>query len=85
MSKSAEVAAAPEAQMAAGTGPVTSDGRSLADILLRRCCPRCASGRSHRSHRRNWLERVLSLMALPYRCEFCSCRFYRFRGVSAER
>ena len=47
--------------------------------LFKRECPRCESGKVHRSHRRSSLERVLALFLLPYRCEFCNFRFFLLR------
>jgi ribosomal protein L37AE/L43A len=41
-------------------------------------CPRCKNTTVRRSHRRNLLERLLSMMTLyPYRCEDCGHRFKR--------
>jgi len=40
-------------------------------------CPRCDSERIRRSHRRSALERMLALLLLPYRCDFCNFRFFR--------
>jgi len=43
-------------------------------------CPKCRSLDVRLSHRRNPLERCLSLFALrPFRCLDCNVRFWRFR------
>jgi hypothetical protein len=41
-------------------------------------CPACGDSGVWRSHRRNALERLISLAGLyPFRCERCHCRFFR--------
>jgi hypothetical protein len=40
-------------------------------------CPKCGSADLVRSRRRNFLERAISEVVLPYRCEYCHVRFYR--------
>jgi len=42
-------------------------------------CPCCGSSPTRRSPRRNWAERMLGIIALPYRCDKCGRRFYRWR------
>jgi len=49
--------------------------QDVAEIL----CPRCGSSDVRRSVRRNFWERLLSLVLLPYRCEACGERFFRWR------
>ena len=39
-------------------------------------CPRCDSDRIRRSHRRSLMERILTGLLLPYRCDFCNFRFF---------
>jgi len=65
--------------------PATWVGRMTTGLILRSGCPRCASERVYRSRRRSWFERILALIALPYRCEFCSLRFFRLRWVAPAR
>ena len=43
-------------------------------------CPRCSSTNVRRS-RRKWLD-WLFISAVPYRCQHCRTRFYRFLGRS---
>jgi hypothetical protein len=54
----------------------------MADALER--CPKCRSKEIMRSHRRNPLERALSVFVLPWRCSCCYARFYRPRWVKAR-
>jgi len=42
-------------------------------------CPRCKAPESRRSARRGHWERILGLVALPYRCSSCYLRFFRPR------
>lgn len=65
--------------------PTVPATRTIFNIILRGYCPRCASDRAHRSHRRSVFERILAMAILPYRCEYCSFRFFRFRWRDAER
>jgi hypothetical protein len=45
-------------------------------------CPKCYSNRICRSHRHG-LDWILTLLLLlPYRCEVCRHRFYRFRFMT---
>src|SRR3989442_15436119 len=43
-------------------------------------CPRCSSTNVRRSRRR-WLD-WLFIWTVPYRCQHCRTRFYRFLGRS---
>ena len=72
---------AEESPVVERTAAAPSDARSPGDPISWRQCPRCSSDRVHRSHRRSWFERVLGLAVLPYRCEFCSLRFFRPRWL----
>src|SRR5579862_9491895 len=46
-------------------------------------CPHCSSRSVLRSHRRNMLERMLSLVrVLPYRCAACNYRFSSLRSMT---
>ena len=76
-------APAAPADTAVERGPQVPGALSRVALFLRLRCPRCASGRVNRSHRRSQLERILAVAVLPYRCELCSFRFFRFRGVGA--
>jgi hypothetical protein len=52
---------------------------------LPKACPRCGKSAIRRSHRRP-LERPLKLIRLlPYRCDACDLRFYRFGKQSADK
>jgi predicted Zn-ribbon and HTH transcriptional regulator len=42
-------------------------------------CPRCNSYDIARSHRRNRLERLASLVVVPWRCRECYLRFFSAR------
>jgi len=42
-------------------------------------CPHCASNLTRRSRRRSFQERVIGLVVLPFRCQRCDYRFFRFR------
>jgi hypothetical protein len=47
-------------------------------------CPRCDSPHVRRSMRRGLAEFLFKLaLVLPYRCENCNSRFYRF-GLSSR-
>lgn len=47
---------------------------------MKRTCPQCRSSSLMRSHRRNFVERFLSIVqVLPYRCEDCNHRFFVLR------
>ncbi len=48
---------------------------------LERTCPFCKHAELTRSHRRP-LEKVLSGLFLPYRCESCGWRFLVWRGAA---
>jgi len=72
------------AQTGAKSNPFTAQNfralplaRAIGNALLRRQCPRCDSDRIHRSHRRAIWERAIAALILPYRCEFCTLRFFR--------
>ncbi len=43
-------------------------------------CARCGSPHVVRSRRRNILERLGTIMFLPWRCQDCYHRFYRLRS-----
>jgi hypothetical protein len=45
-------------------------------------CPKCGSADLVRSRRRNFLERAISEVVLPYRCEYCHVRFYRIHEAT---
>jgi hypothetical protein len=48
------------------------------EITLMRC-PNCYSDVVDRSHRRNALERIVSIARIfPFRCAKCASRFFRF-------
>ena len=48
-------------------------------------CPKCKTGRAHRSHRQGLSEYGASLFGLyPYRCKPCEHRFLRRRESAAE-
>jgi hypothetical protein len=59
--------------------------RAIGNILRCRQCPRCDSDRIHRSHRRAFWERAVAALVLPYRCEFCSLRFFRLKWGPESR
>jgi hypothetical protein len=59
--------------------------RAIGNALVRRQCPRCDSDRIHRSHRRAFWERIVATVILPYRCEFCTLRFFRLKWGPASR
>ena len=42
-------------------------------------CPKCGSKDLMRSRRRNFIERGLSNVMLPFRCRRCYSRFFRVR------
>jgi len=48
-------------------------------FTTRIACPWCESPAMHRSHRHGPLERVMSAVALPFRCDDCGARFFVFR------
>ena len=48
---------------------------------LTRRCPSCGSLRLTRSSRRGVLERIISIVVLPYRCAEHDHRFLKFRGL----
>jgi hypothetical protein len=48
-------------------------------------CSNCQSQDFRRSARRGYTERMLGLIVLPYRCNWCSFRFFRPRGADTHR
>ena len=48
-------------------------------LTARLACPWCEAPGIHRSHRHGLWERVLSAVALPFRCDDCGARFFVFR------
>jgi len=44
-------------------------------------CSMCGSKSWRRSKRRNSIEWIVSFVILPFRCERCEARFYRFRHL----
>jgi predicted RNA-binding Zn-ribbon protein involved in translation (DUF1610 family) len=59
--------------MMASTAPEASE-RARSTL-----CPSCGSSDVRRSSRQNAWERLLSLVALPFRCNPCDTRFFRIR------
>jgi hypothetical protein len=53
----------------------------------RMICPSCKENRAHRSHRRNFKDRIVALISMkPYRCHTCNHRFYAYRdGETSPR
>lgn len=47
-------------------------------------CPKCASKEVQRSRRKNFFERALGPIALPWRCSVCYARFFRPFWFKAE-
>jgi len=48
-------------------------------VLTPKSCPQCGSKILRRSSRRNVLEDVFGMLALPWRCQTCDLRFFAFR------
>ena len=48
-------------------------------------CPRCGSLETRPSWIRTRTERWFSYLVVPYRCEGCDWRFFRFRPARADR
>ena len=47
---------------------------------FRRRCPLCKEERFGRSHRHRFVERAISILVVPYRCDECDLRFFGYRG-----
>jgi len=46
-------------------------------VRTRSSCPECGDHEIQRSHRRNWFERLISIVGLfPHRCAACGHRFF---------
>jgi len=81
----AEIAArSRQPSSAAPEPPLPSVPEGFAGWLGRRLgwrlsCPHCRSRDIARSRRRGAVEKALSSIALPYRCDRCGARFFRWR------
>ena len=47
-------------------------------------CPKCASKQVQRSRRKNFVERAMGPIVLPWRCSICYTRFFRPFWFKAE-
>ena len=48
-------------------------------------CRRCGSSDVRRSARRNPFEKAISVVCLPFRCNKCDERFFRFRFAGTRQ
>jgi hypothetical protein len=48
-------------------------------------CPNCGSGKFVRSRRVCFRERLVGILVLPYRCDRCGCRFFKWNRGPKRR